>query len=75
VPDATCSLQTLPFGSFSDAHHPAHRRVGVAVGDRVLNLTAAAERLLPGRAEDFSSGSLDASSPPAMAHGPRSGPR
>ena len=60
VPDAhPFGLQTLPFGSFSDAHHPAHRRVGVAVGDRVLNLTAAAERLLPGRAEDFSSGSLD----------------
>jgi fumarylacetoacetase len=52
-------LQTLPYGSFSDAHHPAHRRVGVAIGDRVLNLTAAAERLLPGRADDFSAGSLD----------------
>ncbi len=60
VPDGhPFGLQTLPYGSFSDAHHPAHRRVGVAVGDRVLNLTAAAERLLPGRADDFSSGSLD----------------
>jgi fumarylacetoacetase len=55
IPDGhPFGLQTLPFGSFSDAHHPAHRRVGVAVGDRVLNLTAAAERLLPGRADDFS---------------------
>jgi len=52
-------LQTLPYGSFSDAHHAARRRVGVAVGDRVLDLTAAAERLLPGRAADFSSGHLD----------------
>src|SRR6266568_2976484 len=46
-------LQTLPYGSFSDAHHAARRRVGVAVGDRVLDLTAAAERLLPGRAADY----------------------
>jgi fumarylacetoacetase len=60
VPDGhPFGLQTLPYGSFSDAHHPAHRRVGVAIGDRVLNLTAAAERLLPGRADNFSAGSLD----------------
>ena len=52
-------LQTLPYGSFSDVHHPSHRRVGVAIGDRVLDLTTASERLLPGRAADFSSGSLD----------------
>ena len=60
VPDGhPFGLQTLPFGSFSDANHPAHRRVGVAVGDRVLDLSAAAERLLPGRAADFEQGSLD----------------
>ncbi len=53
-------LATLPYGSFSSAHHPAQRRVGVAIGDRVLDLTTAAQRLLPGRAADFSSGSLDA---------------
>ena len=52
-------LQTLPYGSFSEAHHPARRRAGVAIGDRVLDLTTATERLLPGRAADFASGSLD----------------
>jgi fumarylacetoacetase len=52
-------LQTLPYGSFSDAHQPSRRRVGVAIGDRVLDLTAAAGRLLPGRVAEFSSGSLD----------------
>ena len=51
-------LQALPYGSFSDARHPARRRVGVAIGDRILDLSAAAERLLPGRAADFGSGSL-----------------
>ena len=52
-------LQTLPYGSFSDAHHPSRRRVGVAVGDRVLDLTSAADRLLPGRTADFAAGTLD----------------
>ena len=60
VPDGhPFGLQTLPYGSFSDAHHPAATRVGVAIGDRVLNLTTAAERLLPGRADDFAAGNLD----------------
>src|SRR5262249_19492241 len=57
--DHPFGLQTLPYGSFSSAQHPAHRKVGVAIGDRVLDLTTAAGRLLPGRAGDFSSGNLD----------------
>ncbi len=61
VPDGhPFGLQTLPYGSFSDARHPAMRRVGVAVGDQVLDLTAATGRLLPGRAGEFAAGTLDA---------------
>lgn len=60
VPDGhPFGLQTLPYGSFSNAHHPGQRRVGVAIGDKVLDLTTAVERLVPGRAADFSGGNLD----------------
>lgn len=57
--DHPFGLQTLPYGVFSETRHSAHRRVGVAIGDHVLDLTAATDRLLPGRAADFSSGSLE----------------
>src|SRR3984957_8524620 len=60
VPDGhPFGLQTLPYGSFSNSHHPARRHVGVAIGDQVLDLTTATQRLLPGRAADFSGGHLD----------------
>jgi fumarylacetoacetase len=52
-------LAALPYGSFSDPRDPSRRRVGVAVGDMVLDLTAATARLLPARAADFAAGSLD----------------
>ena len=33
------SIQNLPFGIFSDRHHDA-RRVGVAIGDQIVDLAA-----------------------------------
>lgn len=60
VPDGhPFGIHALPYGSFSDAAEPGRRRVGVAIGDQVLDLTTATERLLPERAADVSSGSLD----------------
>ena len=53
-------LQTLPYGSFTTPDRPNEPRTGVAVGDRVLDLSAATDRLLAGRAHLFSSGKLDA---------------
>lgn len=59
-------LRTLPYGSFSTAQDP-RPRVGVAVADQVLDLTAAATRLLPAYAELFAAGTLDA----LLAGGPQ----
>jgi len=59
APDHPFGLATLPYGSYTAAHHAEEFRVGVAIGDGVLDLTTAADRLLPGRAHLFSSGSLD----------------
>ena len=53
-------LQTLPYGSFTTPDRPNEPRTGVAVGDRVLDLSAATDRLLAGRAHLFSAGRLDA---------------
>jgi fumarylacetoacetase len=60
APDHPFGLQTLPYGSFTTRDRPTEPRVGVAVGDRVLDLSAATYRLLAGRADLFSSGRLDA---------------
>jgi fumarylacetoacetase len=59
-PDHPFGLGTLPYGSFTTAGRPAEPRAGVAIGDKVLDLSAATARLLPGRARLFSSGKLDA---------------
>ena len=51
-------LHTLPFGVFTDAARE-QPRVGVAVGDAILDLTATAAALLPEHLALFGSGSLD----------------
>jgi len=58
-------LAALPYCSFSTRQHAAFHRVGVRVGDRVLDLTTATERLLAGRAALFRDGTLD----PFLAEG------
>ena len=58
-PDHHFGLAALPYGSYTAAHHAEVNRVGVAIGDYVLDLTTATDRLLPGRAHLFRSGSLD----------------
>jgi fumarylacetoacetase len=49
-------LANLPYGSFTTDDRP---RVGVAVGEHVLDLGAAAAALLPARAGLFTAGTLD----------------
>jgi fumarylacetoacetase len=58
--DHPFGLGALPYGSFTTVDRPAEPRAGVAIGDHVLDLSAAAARLLPGRAGLFESGKLDA---------------
>lgn len=60
APEHPFGLAALPYGSYTAARHAEQYRVGVAIGESVLDLTTAAERLLPGRAHLFRSGSLDA---------------
>jgi fumarylacetoacetase len=52
-------LAALPYGSYTAAHHAEEYRVGVAIGDHVLDLTTATDRVLPGRAHLFRTGNLD----------------
>src|SRR5258708_8817103 len=59
-PRHALALQSLPYGSFTTEARSAEPRTGVAIGDRVLDLSAAPDRLLAGRAHLFSTGSLDA---------------
>ena len=60
APDHPFGLQTLPYGTFTTLDRPTEPRAGVAIGDQVLDLSAATYRLLTGRAHLFSSGRLDA---------------
>jgi fumarylacetoacetase len=59
APGHPFGLAALPYCSFSTVHHAASRRVGVRIGDQVLDLTTAADRLLAGRAVLFRDGVLD----------------
>jgi fumarylacetoacetase len=52
-------MHTLPYGVFTDAARE-QPRVGVAVGDAILDLTAAAAALLPELLTLFGGGTLDA---------------
>ena len=58
-PDHLFGLAALPYGSYATAEHAGEYRVGVPIGDKVLDVTTAAERLLPARAHLFHEGSLD----------------
>ena len=57
-PDDPLGLHVLPLGSFRTASSQ-RPRVGVAVGTRALDLTAAAAELAPGVAPLFAEGTLD----------------
>jgi fumarylacetoacetase len=57
--DHPFGLHTLPYGAFTDTARP-HPRVGVAVGEAILDLTAASAVLLPQHAALFRGGTLDA---------------
>jgi fumarylacetoacetase len=57
--DHPFGLHALPFGVFTDAVRP-QPRIGVAVGETILDLTAAAAALLPEYAALFRGGNLDA---------------
>jgi fumarylacetoacetase len=59
APGHPFGLQTLPYGSFITPDRPGRPRVGVRIGDQVLDLTAATDRLMTARAELFMSGRLN----------------
>jgi fumarylacetoacetase len=59
TPGSPFGVHNLPYGSLT-LPGQQRPRVAVAVGDRVLDLTAATARLLPARAHLFTCGNLDA---------------
>jgi fumarylacetoacetase len=58
-PGHPLGISALPYGSYSAAHHAEQYRIGVAIGDYVLDLTTATDRVMPARAHLFRSGTLD----------------
>ncbi|MGB6454532.1 MAG: fumarylacetoacetase [Streptosporangiaceae bacterium] len=58
-PEHPFGLAALPYGSYTTDRQAGDYRVGVAIGDHVLDLTTASDRLLPARAHLFQAGSLD----------------
>ena len=64
--DSPFGLATLPYGVFSTPSNQ-HARAGVAVGDRILDLSAATRKLAPALAPAVAGPSLDA----LLAAGPR----
>lgn len=58
APSHPFGLQTLPYGSMTAPGRDGPR-TAVAIGDRVLDLTAASAALLPARAALFTCGTLD----------------
>ncbi len=58
-PEHPFGVAALPYGSYTAAQHADDYRVGVAIGDYVLDLTTACDRLLPARAHLFRAGCLD----------------
>jgi fumarylacetoacetase len=56
--DHPFGVQTLPYGVF-ETRDDATSRIGVRIGDFVLDLTTASETLLPGRAHLFGAGTLN----------------
>jgi fumarylacetoacetase len=59
APGDPFGLQTLPYCSFTTLDRVGRPRAGVRIGDRVLDLTAATDRLLTARADLFMGGRLD----------------
>jgi fumarylacetoacetase len=59
TPDHPFGVHNLPYGVFSTSGDPAPR-VGVRIGDQVLDVRAATAALLPARAELFAGATLNA---------------
>ncbi|HEY7225650.1 MAG TPA: fumarylacetoacetase [Micromonosporaceae bacterium] len=59
-PQTPYGLANLPYGVFSTHSRPSWRRVGVAIGEQVLDVAALADRLAPGLVDLLARPSLNA---------------